>query len=118
MYKLRPETLAAWASAMRRLPPRCNLKLLQFQRASVPRLHGELAALGLAATRLRWLPMRPRAAHVERARTAALLALDTPGYNGGTSGLDALWSGMPLVRRRKQPRNSDMDTWPSLFGSK
>ncbi len=26
-----------------------------------------------------------------------MLSLDTPGYNQGTSGLDALWAGAPLV---------------------
>ena len=82
---------------MHRLPPRCSLALLEFQSESVPAIDAEVAALALARRRLHWLPMRPREEHLRRAGTSALFSLDTPGYNQGTSGLDALWAGLPLV---------------------
>ena len=97
MYKLRPSTLETWLSVVRRLPAHCSILLLRFQPASVPKLRDEAAALGLASTRVRWLSMRPRAEHIARAGSSSLLSLDTPGYNQGTSGLDALWAGLPLV---------------------
>ena len=97
MYKLRPSTLQAWAGAMRRLPARCSLRLIAFEQASAPALHDEIAALGIASARLEWLPKLPREEHMRRAPRSSMLSLDTPGYNGGTSGLDALWAGLPLL---------------------
>lgn len=95
-YKLMPETLQAWVGALARLGARCSLALVRFHPSSVPRIQSEFAALGTHTTRLQWWPMLPRQAHVNRA-AAALLSLDTPGYNQGTSGLDALWAGLPLL---------------------
>ena len=97
MYKLRPSTLQAWAGAMRRLPARCSLRLIAFEQASAPALHDEIAALGIASARLEWLPKLSREEHMRRAPRSSMLSLDTPGYNGGTSGLDALWAGLPLL---------------------
>lgn len=98
VYKLRPETLTAWAGALRRLPPSCVLRLLRFEPSAVATLHAELSAHGLHAShRLEFLPKLPREEHLLRASTSASLSLDTPGYNGGTSGLDALWAGLPLL---------------------
>ena len=50
----------------------------------------------MRAARLHAWPVRGRSQHLARA-VAASLSLDSPGYNQGTSGLDALWSGLPLV---------------------
>ena len=65
--------------------------------ASAPLLTRELEAAGLHAARLLWLPLQPRVTHLRRAQRMGGLSLDTPGYNQGTSGLDALWSGLPLL---------------------
>ena len=67
------------------------------QSAAVASIEGEFAAHGVRAHRLAFLPLAPREAHLERAGHTASLSLDTPGYNGGTSGLDALWTGLPLL---------------------
>ena len=95
-YKLSPATLHAWAAALRRLPAATSLALLDFQPGGLPHLRAELAALGVRAARLRAWPVRGRAEHLARAAAAAL-SLDSPGYNQGTSGLDALWAGLPLL---------------------
>ena len=98
MYKLQPSTFTTWMNTLRRLHPQCSLLLLTFQPDSIHKLNGETAALGLySKQRLQWLPMLKRSGHLERARTSAYLSLDTPGYNQGTSGLDALWAGLPLL---------------------
>ena len=65
--------------------------------ASAPLLTRELEAAGLHAARLLWLPLQPRVTHLRRAQRMGGLSLDTPGYNQGTSGLDALWAGLPLL---------------------
>ena len=70
--------------------------MLDFQPGSVPLLRAELSARGVRAARLHAWPVRGRSQHLARAASASL-SLDTPGYNQGTSGLDALWSGLPLV---------------------
>ena len=94
-YKLQPDTLQAWVGIVHRL--RCSLELVQFRSASVDLLTREFSGLGASSTgRLRWLQMLERPDHLRRA-SAALLSLDTPGYNQGTSGLDALWAGLPLM---------------------
>ena len=62
----------------------------------MPLLRAELSARGVRAARLHAWPVRGRSQHLARAASASL-SLDTPGYNQGTSGLDALWSGLPLV---------------------
>ena len=95
-YKVQPETLASWANALRRAPPASQLVLLRFQPPAVPHLRAELAALGVDGRRLDFLGLRPRDAHLARAR-ALTLSLDTPGYNQGASGLDALQAGLPLL---------------------
>ena len=62
----------------------------------MPNLRAELSAQGVGAARVRAWPLRDRQQHLARA-AAATLSLDSPGYNQGTSGLDALWAGLPLV---------------------
>jgi predicted O-linked N-acetylglucosamine transferase (SPINDLY family) len=94
-YKLEPHTLAAWVNVLHRTGGR-SLQLLRFQDSSELLVGAEVAALGLHRRRLRLLPLRPRDTHLQRA-AAAHLSLDTPGYNQGTSGLDALWAGLPMA---------------------
>ena len=94
-YKLQPDTLQAWVGIVHRL--RCSLELVQFRSASVDLLTREFSGLGASSSgRLRWLQMLERPDHLRRA-SAAMLSLDTQGYNQGTSGLDALWAGLPLM---------------------
>ena len=49
-----------------------------------------------AGERLSCWDVVDRRRHLARSR-AAHLSLDTPGYNQGTSGLDALWATLPLL---------------------
>ena len=78
------------------MPTTRTQALLDFQPGSVPLLRAELSARGVRAARLHAWPVRGRSQHLARAASASL-SLDTPGYNQGASGLDALWSGLPLV---------------------
>ena len=95
-YKLERSTLELWADALRRSPG-CELQLLNHRgRRSDEVLADELAGVGIARRRVAWLPVVPRAEHLRRA-AASQLSLDTPGYNQGTSGLDALWARLPML---------------------
>lgn len=69
---------------------------MRFHSDSVLHVEREFAALGVHLKLLRWLPLLDRRKHVQRA-SAAELSLDTPGYNQGTSGLDAIWAGLAPV---------------------
>ena len=96
-YKVQPQTLDLYVGVLQRLSPsRCMLELVRFHESSVPFLESEVHARGLRGQTLQWLAKLPRGRHLKRA-SAAAFSLDTPGYNQGTSGLDALWAGLPLM---------------------
>jgi len=60
------------------------------------RLLAEFAAGGIGAERIEFAPHLPVAAYLARIG-AADVALDPTPYSGGTTTLDALWMGVPVV---------------------
>lgn len=98
LYKISPQVIATWSEILRQAPTAqlvlsarelksvCNQQYLseQFQRQ------------GVAAERLMFLPP---ATHFDFLKHYALfdVALDTFPYNGGTTTMEALWQGVPVL---------------------
>ena len=96
--KLTPRTLALWAQILQAVPDaRLLLKAPSFSDSGAVRLFGErLQALGVDLARVDFrgptglTDMMAEYADVD-------IALDPVPYNGGTTSLQALWMGVPVV---------------------
>ncbi|MEY4563330.1 MAG: hypothetical protein RLZZ618_2607 [Pseudomonadota bacterium] len=96
--KLTPSTLALWAAVLAAVPgSRLLLKAPSFGDAAAVKLFGDkLVALGVAPERLEFrgpvglADMMAEYADVD-------IALDPTPYNGGTTSLQAMWMGAPVL---------------------
>ncbi len=98
IMKLSPRTIALWAAVLRELPDaRLLLKAPSLADASVvERFQGLFAAQGIAPERL--LLEGPEGLEAMMQRYGAVdIALDPTPYNGGTTTLQALWMGVPVI---------------------
>ena len=101
IMKLSPRTIGLWASLLRDLPEaRLLLKAPSLGDASVvERFRALFAAEGIPGERL--LLEGPEELAVMMARYGAIdIALDPTPYNGGTTTLQALWMGVPVIALR------------------
>ena len=99
--KLTPHTLALWAQILAALPTaRLLLKAPSFSDPGAVRLFTErLQKLGVDAARLEF--RGPTGLTEMMAEYADIdIALDPVPYNGGTTSLQALWMGVPVVCKR------------------
>lgn len=97
--KIRQETLALWAGALRGLP---HARLVLEDRGtdeseSHHRIGECLAAHGIAPERVEFIPYAPGHERHMLLYNQIDIALDTVPFNSGTTGFDALWMGVPLV---------------------
>ncbi|MFM7454022.1 MAG: hypothetical protein ACKO1V_08655 [Cyanobium sp.] len=98
VVKLSPRTIALWAALLRELPDaRLRLKAPSLADASViARFRGLFAAEGIGPERL--LLEGPEGLEAMMQRYGAIdIALDPTPYNGGTTTLQALWMGVPVI---------------------
>jgi len=98
VMKLSPRTLRLWAAVLRDLPDaQLLLKAPSLGDASVvERFRGLFAAEGIAPERL--LLEGPEGLERMMQRYGAIdIALDPTPYNGGTTTLQALWMGVPVI---------------------
>lgn len=94
-YKIEPLVFAAWMRLMHRLPE--SILWLHAPHAAVAdNLSAEAAAQGIDPARLVFAPHVPLPEHLARYQIADLF-LDTFLYGAGTTGMDALWAGLPLL---------------------
>jgi protein O-GlcNAc transferase len=98
-YKIREETLGLWAKILHALPA---AKLLfedsaDCQEETHQRILATLSALGIAEDRVAFVPYIPGHERHMALYDRLDIALDTLPLNGGTTSLDALWMGVPLV---------------------
>jgi predicted O-linked N-acetylglucosamine transferase (SPINDLY family) len=99
--KLTPRTLSLWARVLKAVPKsRLLIKAPSFTDEAAKRMVGQrLEALGVDLSRVEFrgpvglTDMMAEYADVD-------IALDTVPYNGGTTSLQALWMGAPLVTQR------------------
>jgi predicted O-linked N-acetylglucosamine transferase (SPINDLY family) len=99
--KLTPRTIALWARLLRDLPhSRLLLKAPSLRDASViDRFQGLFAAEGITADRLSCEGPSELSQMMQRYGEIDI-ALDPTPYNGGTTSLQALWMGVPLITLR------------------
>ena len=98
LSKIGPEVVETWAGILQRVPEaRLFLKAKQLSDASaMERVCADFAGHGIPAHRLILEGPSPRPAYLE-AYNRVDLVLDTFPYPGGTTSIDALWMGVPLV---------------------
>jgi FkbM family methyltransferase len=106
-YKIVPELSELWFHILSRVP-NSRLILMPFNpnwasnyplTAFVARLVAQAAAAGVALDRLHILPPVPTIAHVRRIMEIADIYLDSFPFNGGSSYVDPLTVGLPIVAR-------------------
>jgi protein O-GlcNAc transferase len=95
--KLTDATLQLWGGVMRAVP-NSRLRLLAAEGPYRTRLLQRLAAQGIDAARVDFVPYRKRAEYL-RSYHDIDIGLDTFPYNGHTTSLDSLWMGVPTVTR-------------------
>jgi protein O-GlcNAc transferase len=97
-YKLRRVLFAVWMDALRAAPQAVLwLKVEQLRARSNLRAEAERA--GIDPERLVFAEALPQEAHIASLRCADL-ALDTLPYGSHTTGVDALWAGVPMLTCR------------------
>jgi len=97
-YKLTPAMFATWMDALR-AAPRAVLWLLATHPRAQANLRAEAIRCGVEAHRLVFAPAVDQDTHIARLRCADL-ALDTLPYGSHTTGVDALWGGVPMLTCR------------------
>jgi protein O-GlcNAc transferase len=95
--KLSEHTLSHWGGVLAALPS-ARLVLMAPAGRHRKALQQRLSAHGIAASRVEFLPYRPRAEYL-RSYHALDLGLDSYPYNGHTTSLDSLWMGVPVISR-------------------
>lgn len=101
LAKLNDEVVALWARLLQALPQaRLFLKTPQLDDEALrARVRARFAAHGIAAERLLLEGRLPRAELLAAYRRVDI-ALDPFPYPGGTTSLEALWMGVPVLTRR------------------
>ena len=95
--KLSEYGLGLWAGVLAAVPDG-RLLLMAPPGRHRERLRARLAACGIGAERVAFVPYRPRAEYLLSYQDIDL-GLDTFPYNGHTTSLDSLWMGVPVVSR-------------------
>jgi predicted O-linked N-acetylglucosamine transferase (SPINDLY family) len=98
VMKLSPHTLRLWSAVLRALPQaQLLLKAPSLaDRSVIERFQGLFAAEGIGAERLAF--EGPEGLELMMQRYGAIdIALDSTPYNGGTTTLQALWMGVPVI---------------------
>jgi predicted O-linked N-acetylglucosamine transferase (SPINDLY family) len=97
-YKLRRPFFSVWMEALRAQADAVLWLLAGHPRAQA-NLRAEAAKSGVDPARLIFARAAPQDAHVARVACADL-ALDTLPYGAHTTGVDALWAGVPMLTCR------------------
>lgn len=99
--KMNDAVVALWAQVLQRVAgSRLTLKAKLFEDASiVAQTHARFAAHGIDAARLTLLGQSARADYLA-AYNAIDIALDPFPFTGGTTSVEGLWMGVPLLTRR------------------
>lgn len=94
-YKIAPEVFAIWMHALREVPDSV-LWLFATHPAAMANLRTEAERLGVVGERIVFAQRVDHDVHLARVGCADL-AVDTLPYGSHTTGVDALWAGVPLV---------------------
>ena len=94
-YKITPEVFAIWMRILKRVPESI-IWLLEDNQWSKANLQKEAIKYGVAEDRVFFGQRIPPNEYLARFKVADLF-LDTSPYNAGTTAIDAIWSGLPLI---------------------
>jgi protein O-GlcNAc transferase len=94
-WKVAPDVFACWMTVLARVP-RGVLWLVGISEEQTANLRAAAARAGIDPARIVFAPVIVHEAHLVR-YLAADLFLDTPIYNGHTTVLEALWTGLPVL---------------------
>jgi predicted O-linked N-acetylglucosamine transferase (SPINDLY family) len=98
LTKVRPEVLRLWGRLVAQVPE-SELWILDVPSDEAhDRVVAEVAAAGVATTRIKTWTRLPADAYWDRIRRADI-ALDTYPYNGGATTCECLWLGVPVVTK-------------------
>lgn len=97
-YKLRRPFFSVWMDALRSQSDAVMWLLARHPRAQA-NLRSEAARNGIDPARLIFARIAPQDAHIARLGCADL-AVDTLPYGAHTTGVDALWAGVPMLTCR------------------
>ena len=98
LTKVRPEVLRLWGRLLAQVPE-SELWILDVPSDEAhERVVAEVAAAGVAATRIKTWTRLPADPYWNRIRRADI-ALDTFPYNGGATTCECLWLGVPVVTK-------------------
>lgn len=97
-YKFTRDVFDAWMEALRSAPRSVLWLFASHPRVAV-NLRAAAARLGVAGERLIFATRTPQDGHIARVRCMDL-ALDTLPYGSHTTGIDALWAGVPMLTCR------------------
>jgi predicted O-linked N-acetylglucosamine transferase (SPINDLY family) len=92
--KVTDRTLELWAPVLRALPTAQLLMVV----APGPHRQRTAEKLGVAPERVQWVVGQPWRQYLATYRRIDI-CLDTLPFNGGTTSLDAMWMGVPVVTR-------------------
>ncbi|KAL0209416.1 hypothetical protein RCL1_007784 [Eukaryota sp. TZLM3-RCL] len=95
LYKLDPNTFEIWCRILKRCP-NTVLCLLRFPRYAEKMLLTRAHKLKVSPDRLIFLELIQKPFHIQRSSLCDLF-LDTPLINAHHTGMDALWSGLPVL---------------------
>jgi len=104
--KFQPEVFSIWMDILKAVPASV-LWLMEPHPTAMANLIKEAQARGIESDRLVFTKREPVAGDQERARIGRYLAsykladlfLDTWPYNAGTTAIDALWAGLPVLTK-------------------
>lgn len=94
-YKIEPEIFTVWMNVLKAVP-NSVLWLVSNDELTIANLQNEAAKRGVAGERIVFAEPLPHAEHLLRYQLADLF-IDTFWYGGHTTGLDAMWQGLPVL---------------------
>lgn len=95
IYKIDPQIFAVWMSILQAVP-NSVIWLVTGDELAIQNLQNEAIKYGVAKERIVFAEPLPYTEHLLRYQLADLF-IDTYWYGGHTTGLDALWQGLPVL---------------------
>jgi predicted O-linked N-acetylglucosamine transferase (SPINDLY family)/predicted 2-oxoglutarate/Fe(II)-dependent dioxygenase YbiX len=95
VQKLEPSMFATWMRILQRVP-HSILWLQEVEPLAIANLRATAEKLGVTGDRLIFAPPLPKSEHLARCQCADLF-LDTRYHSAAATGVDVLWTGLPLL---------------------
>ena len=94
-YKVTPRLFDVWMRILTRVPG-SSLWMLAFAADAEDNFRREARARGVDPARIVFTPLIDRSVEYET-KSLCNIALDTPMFNGHSTGTDTLWAGVPII---------------------